>query len=202
MRKCILLSVLLTLCGCGGSDQQTGFLSDYSRLRQLSSTSFRYAAAPEMLGEYSKFIIDPVQVRFYSGNGTENTNVSQQDLTKLQNYMRQAMVDAISQRYQIVYQSGYRVGRIRVALTDLKKTKAFLKTAPDTGTVEAGLGSVSMEAEIIDSQTGKQMRAFVETQAGNRFSFEGLSRWGDVKAVIDRWAKELRRRIDEAHGSY
>jgi hypothetical protein len=203
MRKCILLSVfLLGLYGCGGGkqQQQTGFLSDYSRLQRRSSTSYRYASTPERLGEYSKFIVDPVQIRFYAGSKAEKSNISSTDLTKLQNYMRQSIVNALSGRYEIVSRSGDDVARIRVALTDLHKSKAYLNISPASKATGAGLGAASMEAEIIDSQSGKQMRAIVETQTGSRLSFDGLTRWGDVKSVIDKWSAELRKRIDQAHG--
>ena len=118
MRKCILLSVfLLGLYGCGGTkQQQTGFLNDYSRLTQRSSTSFRYASTPERLGNYSRFIIDPVQVRFYVGSRAQKSKIKPEGIRKLQNYMRQSMVRALSGRYQVVYSSGDDVARIRVAL--------------------------------------------------------------------------------------
>jgi hypothetical protein len=206
MRKCILLSVLiLVLCGCGGGKQsETGFLSDYSRLQQRSSTSFRYASYPEKLGDYSKFIIDPVQVQFYAGSKAEKEKakgkLKESDISALQNYTRESMVRALSDRYKIVYQSGDDVARIRVALTDLQKSKIIMNVLPAAKVSGGGLGAVSMEAEIIDSQSGKQIRAIVETQTGTRLSFDGLRTWGDAKAVIDRWAKELRKRVDEAHG--
>jgi hypothetical protein len=61
-----------------------------------------------------------------------------------------------------------------------------------------GLGGASMEFEVLDSQTGVQIGAAIESQLGNRLSLKGMSKWGDAKAVMDDWAKRLRARLDEA----
>ena len=58
-----------------------------------------------------------------------------------------------------------------------------------------------MEAEMIDSQTGRQIVAVVESQIGKRLSLAGISTWGDAKAVMDDWVNRLRKHLDEAHGS-
>lgn len=56
-----------------------------------------------------------------------------------------------------------------------------------------------MEAELIDSQTAKQLAAVIESQKGKRRPLKGLSKWGDAKAVMKDWAKRLKERLDEAH---
>ena len=207
MKKCILVSVfLLWFCGCGGPKiQRTRFLSDYSRLQKRSETSFIYAPSPERLGGYSKFMVDPVQVHFHTGSKAieERTKgkLKEQDIRDLKNYMHAAMVKALSDRYEIVYHRGPGVARVKVALTDLKKSEPILNIMPAAKVSGAGLGAATMEAEIIDSQTGKQLRALVEMQTGSRLSLDGLSKWGDAKGVMDKWAKSLRKRIDEAHGN-
>ena len=57
----------------------------------------------------------------------------------------------------------------------------------------------SMEGEVIDSQTGEQIGAVIQTQKGSRLSLAGVKKWGDAKAVMDEWAKRFRKRLDEAH---
>ena len=58
----------------------------------------------------------------------------------------------------------------------------------------------TLEVEIVDSLSNKQLAALVESQLGERLSFEGVSKWGDAKAVMDRWANRFRKRLDELHG--
>jgi hypothetical protein len=205
MKKSIFVSVfLIWCCGCGSPKiQTTGFLTDYSRLQKQSETSFKYAPSPENLGAYSKFIIEPVRVHFHAGSGAieERTKgkLTKQDVKDLQDYMHKSLIAALSDRYEIVSRPGHDVARVKVALTDLKKSTVILNIMPTAKATGVGLGAATMEAEIIDSRTGQQLRALVEMQRGNRLSLDGLSKWGDAKAVMDKWARSLRSRIDEAH---
>ena len=191
------LAFLMTItCGCGPkSVSSTGFLSDYSRLEPYSSTSLRYVDRGA-LGRYSSFIVDPVASRVY---GEARSKISAQDLQDITNYMHSAIVRELSDRYTIAYRPGPGVARIRVAITDLKKSNPVLNTIPQTKLAGVGLGGASMEAEMIDSQTGRQIGAAVESQLGERLSLAGMTTWGDAKQVMDNWAKRLKTRLDEAH---
>ena len=194
----VLLFAALLVGGCGSKKLvTTGFLSDYSRLEAKSGTSMRYIK-PGALRNYSKFIVDPVAIHFHSRAKGKKTK--SEDLRTLQKYMYDAVVKSLSSGYQVAYRPGPGVARLRIALTDVKKSSPVLNAIPQTKLVGLGLGSASMEAEMVDSQTGEQIGAVVESQVGKRLSLKGLSTWGDAKAVMDDWAKRLRKRIDEAHG--
>ncbi len=202
MNKTNLLTVLAVVlmvvqCGCSAKlGRQTGFLSDYSRLDRQSDVSYRYIGSN--LGAYSQFIVDPVKVHFHEGS--KGGKLSAEDITDLQNYMHAAIVSAISDRYSIVYRPGPGVARLRFALTDLKKSKVLQNIYPTSKLLGSGLGGASLEAELVDSRDGTQIGAVVESQLGERLSLDGLSTWGDVKAIMDGWAKRFRERLDEAHG--
>ncbi len=209
MKKSILclglVAFVTQLCSCGETEiQKTGFLSDYSKLREQSDTRSVYAGPKENLGRYSKFIVDPVQVHFHTGSEAiekrSKGKLKEEDVRDLRNYMHASIIEALLDRYDIVHQSGPGVARIRVALTDLEKSEVALNIWPSTKLSGIGLGGATMEAEVVDSQTGKQIHALVELQKGNRFSLDGISKWGDAKGVMDKWAKSLRERLDEAHG--
>ncbi len=192
----VTMGLMVTVLGCQPkSAQKTGFLSDYSRLRVASKTSLRYVDT-RALGGYSSFIVDPVEGRLY---GESRGKISSADLKDLTNYMHSAIVTELSKNYTIAYRPGPRVARIRVAITDLKKSTPALNVLPQTKMTGLGLGGASMEAEMIDSQTGRQIGAVVESQSGSRLSMAGISSWGDAKAVMDNWAKKLKKRLDDAH---
>jgi len=160
--------------------------------------SYRYIA-PGRLRDYSKFIIDPVAVHLHRRSAAKK-KISEEDLTDLKNYMHTALVKAIEDRYEVVYRPGPGVARVRVALTDIKKAEILLNIHPASKLMGAGLGGASLEAELVDSQTGEQIGALVESQLGDRLSLDGLSTWGDAKAIMDDWAGRFRKRLDEAHG--
>ena len=52
---------------------------------------------------------------------------------------------------------------------------------------------------MVDSQTRQQIGAVVESQLRERLSMAGISPWSDAKAVMDDWAKRLKKRLDDAH---
>jgi hypothetical protein len=204
MKKLILLSVLLfVLCGCQDrSQQQVGFLSDYSRLQQGHWMAFRNEPSPESLGKYTKFIVDPVQVHFYRDSNIGRSRLSDAEIKDLVSCMRQSTVNSLSDRYQIVDEPGADVARIRVALTDMKEARVIRKLIPGAKVSYSGKGTVAMEAEIVDSRSGEQLAATVETRVVNRRkrSRNGYTRPIDVEYSINKWSWRLRNSIDKAHG--
>jgi len=202
MKRTALLTVLalalvVMLCGCTAKmGDRTGFLSDYSKLKAHSDVSYRYVGSN--LGRYSKFIIDPVKTHFHTGS--KASKIPEQELEDLNNYMHVAVVNAISERYAIAFQPGPGIARIKIALTDVKKSKVLQNIYPTSKLIGTGLGGASIEMEVVDSETGVQLGAGIESQLGNRLSLDGVTKWGDAKAVMDDWAKRIRARLDEAHG--
>lgn len=193
----VAVCIMAATYGCGPEKlQTTGFLSDYSHLEAESDTVLRYFNPRKPLSSYSKFIIDPVAVHFHSID--EGTDISSEDLAKMRQHMYKAVYNALLKRYSVVRQPGPGVARLRLAITDLKKSSPALNVIPTTKLAGVGLGGVSMEGELLDSVTGEQIAAAVQSQVGERFSLEGLSKWGDAKAVIDRWAEAFVERLDKA----
>jgi hypothetical protein len=202
MKRTTLLTVLglglmIVFCGCASKmadTTRTGFLSDYSKLKSHSDVSYRYVGPN--IGRYSKFIIDPVKTHFHTSS--KASDIPLQKLEDMRSYMNTAVVNAISERYTIVYQPGPGIARMRIAITDLKKSKVLQNIHPASKLMGSGLGGASIEMELIDSQTGAQLGAVMESQLGSRLSLDGVSSWGDAKAVMDDWAKRIRARLDEA----
>jgi hypothetical protein len=185
------------LSGCAAKRQESGFLSDYSHLEPAGETSLRYVPSNAALARYDHFLIEPV-VLFLHPDAQQKA-AEDKDLPNLTLYFRGALVDALADRYQIVSEPGPGVARLRVAITDLKQGKPALNVLPQTKLTGLGLGGATMEAELLDSQSGEQIGAIVESHLGSRISLSGLSKWGDAKAVMDEWAKRFRKRLDEAH---
>ncbi len=90
--------------------------------------------------------------------------------------------------------------RLHNAITDVDDTIGALNVTIYTKITGAGLGGAGMEGELLDSVTDEQIAAAIRWCSGSRIIRAGFSHTGDAKIVIDRWAKDLRQRIDEAHG--
>ena len=185
------LTVVTMFSGCESSSSSgelsaTGFLSSYSGLRPITETSYRYVNPKYDLGNYARFIIDPVEVIF--DQHTKGKVSSWDDLEKLRAYMRRTFVDTLEPRYTAVGTSpGPGVARIRIALTNVERSAPFK------------LGSVSMEVELLDTRTGEQIAALIESQEKG-VPFYGYDPWSGAKTIMDDWAKRLYNRLEEAHG--
>ncbi len=201
MRKTSLLmllaiGIMVIQCGCGSKEMaRTGFLSDYSPLQKESDSSLHYVNEGA-LTRYSSFIVDPVKVRLYDGAKSKG-KLTQQQITDLTTYMYTRIVEAVQGAgKKVAYQPAARVARIRVALTDIEKTNA-INILPQASLLGAGIGGASMEAEVIDSVTGEQIGAVVESKQGSRIPFSNLGDWTAAKKVMDSWADRFQKRLAE-----
>jgi hypothetical protein len=192
----IVVGLAVMLGGCAKKAQETGFLSTYKNLEPVSSDVMRYIS-PEV-GQYSKFIIDPITVKFYDKETAEK--VEPNDVKHLEEFLYAEILKDKPEQYQIVSTPGPGVARIRIAITNLKKSEPALNVLPQTKLTGLGLGQASVEMEAVNSMTDVQLAAAIISQTGSRFSLSGLSKWGDVEAVMKDWAKRIWLRIDEAHG--
>jgi len=195
----VAVCIMLMQLGCGGGSNQarTGFLTDYSRLEKESDSTLRFMNAPA-LDKYSSFVVDRVEVHLHSGAKSKG-KLTDQEISDLTNYMTSKVNEAVHNAgKQLLYQPQAGVARIRVALTDLNKSTG-ISYLPQAKLFGAGVGGASMEAEIVDSMTGEQIGAVVESKQGTRMPFANLGEWDAAKQVVDDWAKRLQKRLDEVH---
>ncbi len=192
----LAVGMMLIQCGCGSEGAaRTGFLSDYSRLQTESSTSLRYINT-RALAQYSSFIVEPVRVHLHSGSKSKG-KLTQQQISDLTSYMHANIISAVlDSGNNVVYKPAPGVAKVRVALTDIEKTNA-INILPQASLLGAGLGGASMEAEVIDSMTGEQIGAVVESQKGSRIPFSNLGEWTTSKKIMDDWANRFRQRLAE-----
>ena len=203
--RILMIAVVCVIAFQFGCESQqvhkTGFLTDYSRLRKESNTTLRNINK-QALAKYSNFIVDPVKVHFHSGSKavehrTEG-KLTQRQVTDLTNYFHTKLIEAVQNSGKsIAHRPAAGVARLRVALTDIDKSSAISLMPAAKVIGGTGIGGASMEAEIVDSMTGEQMAAVVESQKGTRIPFANLGDWDAAKEVIDGWAKRLQSRLEE-----
>lgn len=193
--------VLGLVVGCTGRPKVThsGFLRDYSQLKLEEDGAKRYLNPSKNLRQYNKFIIDPVVVHF--APNSKGTAIDPAKLKELSDYFRNQLVKGLSKRYRVVRSSGPGVLRIRIAITDIKKTTAVANIHPAMKMSGIGLGGASMEAEVVDSVSGERVGAIVDSQSGGRLGITaGLKKYGHAQQVMDGWVERFVKRLDKAHG--
>jgi hypothetical protein len=180
-------AVGMMLGGCSSAPALTrsGFLSDYSALKDVDECQRVYTSS--RLREYRSFMVDPVEVRWHEDVDSE----------EIAAYCRRAMTSALEDHGLTVTSTpGPGTARIRIAVTSISEATWWKKVHPASNLAGAGRGGAAMESEVVDSMTGEQLGAVVQSGAGNRFKAFNFSTGSDVKSTIDAWARETGDRID------
>jgi hypothetical protein len=212
------LSLAAITAGCGSTRSDTihpaGFLGDYSTLRPASDggNALVYVSRPGVLGEYERFLLDPVLIYFHPESKADA--VSPEELQRLASALRDAVIEELEDGgYSVVHAPGAGVLRVRAAITDVDAGRPVANVAAKvagSAAIGAGflipavdIGRASIEAEMIDTETGGRVAAFADAKKGKRFmgTMAATQKWGHAKAAFKSWAKQFRERLDAAHAA-
>ncbi|HEV8541797.1 MAG TPA: DUF3313 family protein [Verrucomicrobiae bacterium] len=190
---------LAGLAGCASPGQAqtpttSGFLTHYCHLEKVDDLTWRYVNS-KSLSNYEKFRIGDVTML---ATYFEGTPVSEETKRKIENYVRQAVTKALSDRYSIVSAPGSDVADIRVAITAAYKTESQL--------------GLTVESEILDSYEASrlavgaqpdhehQLAAVTRTELSQPY-FSDYWNGPAAKELINQWAMRLRKAIDASRGA-
>lgn len=177
------LASLLAVTACKTTPQMTNrpeFLSTYSHLKQVDDLNWRYVD-PVLLGLNNKFIVSPVKVLFTEFKGQPITAEQRQGTA---DFIRQAVVLALADRYPVVTEPGPDVAEIRVAITEAYRTGGKL--------------GLCWQMEILDN-SNTQVAAVMRTRLSELY----VANWENTetaRAMVTDGAQRLRKAIDESHG--
>ena len=214
-----LLSVaVISLClavGCAGQKlavkDYSGFLGDYSKLQAgpEGGVDQRYINSGADFKKYNKVMLD--QVRFYFKDNAADKGIDAAEMKELSDTFNREMIDALGSAYPLVAKPGPNVMRVRVAITDMELPNRTLNTI--TTVVPAGLvistiksgvtgkgtfvGEISMEFEMLDSQTNQVLANGVDRRSGGKI--DSMSKFGTAEDAFKFWAQRLRTWLDEVH---
>jgi hypothetical protein len=187
---------LMLSSGCKtGAPAPSGFLSDYSRMRQVDNSTWRYVDASR-LGSCQSFAVSPVTVRVSTYSGTSFGADQQQTIGTM---FRQKIVSALSKQYEVIGTSEANAPDIRVAITQAYQVGNSL--------------ALGIEAEILDRQSHQQLAAIRgirigPPEAGFRMGYHnpdagglmaGWWTWPSANQLMQQWADQIRGLVDEAH---
>ena len=196
---------------CAPRAQPSGFLEDYRGFQAAPgwSGALIYRSGERPLAPYRAILLEPVSI--WTKADAEYRGVDPEELAELGRYFREAALEALGgSDYSIVEEPGPGVLRVRAAITDVVPTRPLLNTATMAGPGRAVstatrvitgthlfVGEVSIEAEILDSQSGERLVAIVDRSAGSKFNpIAGATTWGNAKRALQSWAQQFRERLD------
>lgn len=214
-----LVATAIALAGCAGGGSQggpqvnnSGFLSDYSKLRPVDGVdgTYRYIDNSTNFRSYTKLMIDPVQIVLTPD--PEYKGMQPDAMKRMTDAFRMEFVGAVASGYQVVNQPGPDVLRIRLAITgvqpaspalgvtDFIPIKAVFNVARDAAGAAPKVAEMSAEFEALDPN-GRVVASAVSTRKSDKNLSQGERiTWADMQAITASWAKGLRTNLDRLRG--
>ena len=223
----VLICIAVGVSGCASTQEaksveKSGFLGDYSMLREGKRSTFSQGAENEALlvyrnpaadwKKYKKIQLDPVTV--WLGPESKMKDVPAEDRQRLANLLWSQLNEQLRKDYEMTNQLGPDVLRIQAAITEGESSNAVMDTVSSivpqlkllsgvksmaTG-VSAFTGSASVEGKMTDGQTGTLLAAVVDRRGGTK-SLSGVTNsWNDVEEAYRFWAEKTRYRLCQSRG--
>jgi hypothetical protein len=223
-----ILLFMLVVTGCAATQEaksveKSGFLGDYSLLKEGERSTFQQGAENQALlvyknpaadwRKYRKIWLDPVTV-WMSQKDSQLKDVSVEDRQRLAALLWSKLDEYLREDYQMTSQAGPDVMRIQAAITEAESSYAVLDTVTSiipqtrllsgmkslaTG-VSAFTGSASVEIKMTDSATEAILAEAVDRRGGTK-SLSGVTNsWNDVEEAYRFWAEKVRYRLCQNRG--
>lgn len=215
---CASLAFVCLLAACATHQSRdvtpTTFLGDYSMLKEGGEgrALLLYINPQADFKAYKAVMIDPV--RLYASGKHEMEKLTPEDRQLILNYADAAIREQLGKDYTLVTKAGPGVLRLRVAITEAEDANVTLDTISTvmppgialSSLVALGTGAwpftgrAGVEAEGLDSVSGKRLFAAVDRRTGAKVTGKGdkFDDWRTVKNALDYWAEKLRERLAEA----
>jgi|GEM_PF-945951 len=196
-----ILWIICSTClvvGCASVHPSTslGFLDDPQLLRKSSSyEDFYFYKDPGVkLSRYARFIVEPIIV---SGR---NVILDKYDEQHIAQYFTNEIKIAFNRQYRVTTQPDRSTLRLR-GVVQVWASEPLLNVHWSTALTGVGVGGASMEVEVVDSMSGKQVLAFFSQRKGNRFKkIDGLTTWTHTENILHDWACQIQDTFDGFHG--
>ncbi|AVE03961.1 MULTISPECIES: DUF3313 domain-containing protein [Pseudomonas] len=213
MKSRLMISTLciasLAMAGCASKltqpDEYSGFLSDYSQLKEAKSPSgaevMRWVDPNLNLRNYTAVFVEPTQ--FYP-KPQATTKIPQGTLDGINAYYNQALKRELAKSLPLASAPGPGVIVVRAAITAVSsKTESlkpyeYIPVALVAAAVSTGAGirdqetTLGTEAQFLDGGNGKVLAQVVRKGTGKPLSNDSqVMKADDVKSVIDAWASDL-----------
>ncbi|MDY0186948.1 MAG: DUF3313 domain-containing protein [Syntrophus sp. (in: bacteria)] len=198
-----------------GDPPFSGFLGSPDVYKQLSpgpagGAKLRWVKPGLDLSKYNSFMVD--SVIFYLADESEYKGIDPQVLKELADTFNKDIVAAFKDRYPIVADPGPDVARIRIAITNIKRSQpgvsAFTSIIPiglAVSTVKrgasggwAGGGETCAELMLLDSESNEPIVMAVDQQQAAFAS--RFSSYGSAEDAFKFWSERIVKVLDEAKG--
>ena len=164
--------------------------------------------------QYKKLMLDDVV--FFAAQNADFKGMEAQEMVDLGKAFHQAFITNMAGAVEFADKPGPDVMRMRLAITNLKPNNTV------TGTLTAivpvglalstvkyavtgshiGIGSISVEAELVDSQTVEVLAALGDEEMGKKYKVvKGMSKSAQLFDIFNKWGQTFRARWDKRMGN-
>jgi len=231
MRRLTVLCLIVFVIGISGcastqeakSVEKSGFLGDYSMLKEGERSAFAQGAENTALlvyrnpavdwRKYKKIQLDPVTL-WMSQKDSQLKDVSVEDRQRLAALLWKQLDEQLRKDFEMTSQGGPDVLRIQAAITEAGDSNATLDTVTSiipqtrllsgmkslaTG-VSGFTGSASVEVKVTDGADSTILLEAVDRRGGTK-SLSGVTNsWNDVEEAYRYWAEKARYRLCQWRG--
>ena len=224
----LLIGLLVGIGGCAATQEaskveKSGFLGDYSILKEGERSTFKEGAQDTALWiyknpaadwrKYKKIQLDPVTI-WMSQKDSQLKDVPVEDRQRLAALLWSKLDEQLRKDYEMTSQGGPDVIHMQAAITEAGESNAILDTVTSiipqtrllTGAkgmatgVSGFTGSASAELKVTDGETGTLLLAAADRRGGTK-SLSGMtSSWHDVEEAYRFWAEKTRYRLCQFRG--
>jgi len=209
----VSVTVLMVLSACAPTSKS---VRDYAIAADITGLELDESQDPVLiykrpgapsLAAYSRFIIDPVQLEY---DDPEMKELDPEEVSKMQQYFHDAMVTELrAGGYEVGTRSQAGTLRISATISGVKAPSAVTNMGASAVGAVVGVpsifaisvGEVTVETVFREALSNRIDAVAVDRSQGSRvLNANPWSTWADVRGTFDKWAKGMRKSIDEAHG--
>jgi len=163
---------------------------------------------PKTLSKYRKVMIEDVRVIHPRRAEGKVKPASRAESEQLAERFEEILREELRPHYQITNRRGRDTLAVRATLTDLQPSNpkvfvfnylpyaAVVTTGVSLATGKTpGAGSTSVEAEVVDSYSRRQIYAIVDQFKGSKLQPTGIDRWGQTESAMRAWSRKIRAGI-------
>ncbi len=136
------LATVPFLAGCRALGlTESGYLSDYSKLQEVSDDVMAYRNPRVVPGTYPSFIVERVAIHVEEDREGYLTDEEIEEVTE---YLYAELTKTLAENERVVSRPGPGVARIRIAVTDVQKSKPLANILPWSRISSVGRGGWSL----------------------------------------------------------
>ena len=191
------------------------YISSYRGMSEDSSSVINKALVKKsdsaVLSKYTKVVIEDVKVIPAKNLPEKQKTATREEGERLAEAFEEILKNEFGDHYQITNRRGRNTLLVRAALTDLQPSNPgvfVFNYLPYAGVLTTGMtlatgktpgaGSTSMEAEVLDSRSRRQLYAIIDQYKGSKFQPGGIEKWGQTEGAMRTWSRKIRQGVQPA----